>query len=250
MQQNTMMSLRNHTGLQMSPRHAQQMLDAQRDFRPATTDPGAADALRTDYYAEAEPLGTIPAPGTARGMAKAGMQVLSGKRPQLLIDKLGERLAFERAGTRLYDAMIRKCTSTMQVQTPAFSAPIDELRRIRDEEARHADLLVQAIEMLGGDPTAQTPGAALVGVEGMGLMQVINDPRTSPTQSLHALLTAELSDDAGWELLIEVAEHCQQTELAHRFQAARSEELRHADDVRRWHTQAVLSDATLGRTAH
>jgi hypothetical protein len=103
-------------------------------FRPESGDARAADQMRMDYLAEAQALG----------------------------------------GVRLYDAMIRKCEATMQVQTPAFSMPLAELQRIRDEEARHADMLVQAIDMLGADPTAQTPGAVLVGMEAAGLMQVLN----------------------------------------------------------------------------
>jgi len=250
MEQHTTMSLRNHTGLQMSPKHSQEMLDAQRSFRPESGDAGAADQMRMDYLAEAQALGTVPPPGTLRGVAKAGRQTLGGHRPQALIDKLGERLAFELGGVRLYDAMIRKCEATMQVQTPAFAMPLAELQRIRDEEARHADMLVQAIDMLGADPTAQTPGAVLVGMEAAGLMQVLNDPRTSPAQCLHALLTAELSDHAGWELLIELAGQLQQTELVQRFETAHAEEERHLADVRRWLVQATLADAELGGSTH
>ncbi|HEU4714863.1 MAG TPA: hypothetical protein VFS76_25100 [Pyrinomonadaceae bacterium] len=41
----------------------------------------------------------------------------------------------------------------------------------------------------------------------MGIMPVLTDPRSSMTQCLQVLLTAELTDNAGWEFLIELAEN-------------------------------------------
>ena len=38
-------------------------------------------------------------------MLKTALNKLVGVSPEVLIDKLGERLAFERTGTRLYDAL-------------------------------------------------------------------------------------------------------------------------------------------------
>ena len=61
------------------------------------------------------------------------------------------------------------------------------------------------MERLGGDPTAQTPCADVTAVASAGLLQAVRDPRTSVTQSLQALLTAELVDNASWELLYTLA---------------------------------------------
>lgn len=237
----TPMSLQNHTGLQMSPVHSAQLLEAQRGFHPPSADAHAADTIRLEYIREADALGSVPAPGTMRGIAKSGAQALTGMRPQELMDKLSERLAFERAGTRLYDAMIRKCEAA---EAPG-TITLEQLRYIRDEEAQHAGLLIQAIEMLGGDPTAQTPGAVATGIEGAGLMQLICDPRTTPTQCLHALLIAELADGASWEVLIELAEQSKQTELVVRFGQALQSENEHAERVSAAYRAAVLRDAQL-----
>ncbi len=49
-----------------------------------------------------------------------------------------------------------------------------------------------------------------------GLPAVLTDPRTNLIQCLDALLVAELTDNAGWEMLIELAQGLKQTELAHR----------------------------------
>jgi hypothetical protein len=62
---------------------------------------------------------------------------------------------------------------------------------------RHFELVRCTIEMMGCDPTAQTPCADLVGVETLGLVQVLTDPRTTVAQCMNAILTAELADNAG-----------------------------------------------------
>ena len=95
-------------------------------------------------------------------------------------------------------------------------------------------LLAEALEKLGADPTAMTPCADLTGVTGMGLVQVLTDPRTTLTQALDAILIAELTDVDAWAVLIDLAE---------RFRQAAAEEEVHLERVRGW----VLL-ATLGQT--
>jgi hypothetical protein len=65
-----------------------------------------------------------------KGVAKTGMQKLTGKKPEVLIDKLGARLAFERTGTRLYDALLGKC---LVRRDEVKGLPIELLREFRDE---------------------------------------------------------------------------------------------------------------------
>jgi hypothetical protein len=156
----------------------------------------------------------------------------------LLLDKLGERLAFERSGTRLYDALIGKC------KTAGANIPPMELQHIRDEEAMHFALCGAAIQSLGGDPTEQTPCADVAGVEGMGLMQVLTDPKTTVAQALHAILIAELTDNAAWEELIELTQQAQAdgegTDLVARFTKAQENEAEHLEKVRGWYRAATL----------
>jgi bacterioferritin (cytochrome b1) len=199
--------------------------------------------VRNLYISEAEPLGTVPAPGTAKGVLKTGAQMLTGKRPQVLIDKLAERLAFERGGARLYDGVIAKCTS---VGTGAEGISIDALREIREEEVAHFELLTECLELLGADPTAQTPSADAVGVETMGLLQLVSDPRSSVAHSLHAALNAELSDVAGWAILIALADEFGQKDIANRFRKAEETETRHLARVRSWYERLTLDAAKLG----
>jgi hypothetical protein len=79
-----------------------------------------------------------------------------------------------------------------------------------------------------------TPSADVAGVEASGIIQVLTDPRTTLTQCLGALLTAELADNDGWKILIAMAEAAGQDELAQRFTGALAEEDHHLASVRAW----------------
>jgi rubrerythrin len=230
----------NRTGVQMSPFDTGAMQSGMpASMKPATPgDDTALADMRSTYIEHADPVGSVPVPGTVRGAITTGVSMLTGNHPYLLLDKLGERLAFERTGTRLYDALITKFDSTQDQTT---SMTLADLHKIRQDEARHFAIIADAIETLGGDPTSQTPCADLAGVESMGLMQVVTDPRTTIAQSLHAILIGELADNAGWEMLIALAEDQNQNAMITEFSVALDEERVHLQQVQRW-----LEEATLG----
>lgn len=228
----------NKTGIQMSPFDTSAM-----QSHPSSTlsrtpgDESAIVEMRSKYIDKADPIGSVPMPATVTGAVSAGVSMMTGNSPQVLLDKLGERLAFERGGTRLYDALITKCEA---MQDDTSSMNIDELRKIRDDEARHFSIVADAIESLGGDPTAQTPSADLAGVESMGLIQVVTDPRTTVAQSLHAVLAAELVDKAGWEMLIALAENQNHNAMISEFSIALDEERDHLQTIQSWYEEAIL----------
>ncbi len=196
--------------------------------------------MRSSYIENAEPVGSMPPPATLKGAAKAGAKLMKGDRPQLFLDKLGERLAFERSGTRLYDAFIAKCRTQ---PTPGIED--EELVHIRNEEAKHFALIGECIEFLGGDPTAQTPCADVSGVASAGLMQVITDPKTTVAQSLSALLVAELTDNAAWEDLIALARKMGHDDMAAQFEDALQHEADHLATVRKWHEVLLMAESDL-----
>jgi hypothetical protein len=201
-----------------------------------------AAAMRGQYVDEAERIGSVPIPGTVKGALSTMMDKLTGDRPEVLIDKLGERLAFERTGTRLYEAMLTKC---MRLETAEVDPDMMlTLQRIRDEEAEHMALVNSAMRAIGADPTAMTPCADVAAVATMGVLQVMNDPRTSLPQCLNALLIAELTDNAGWELLIKLARASGHTDLATSFGRALAEEEQHMMTVKGWLQRAVVTEAT------
>lgn len=230
----------NKTGVQMSPKEIEKMMKGMPQVAPGDGDGSAIAAVRTTYIAEAEPVGTVPPPGTIKGAAKTGMQKLVGRHPEVFIDKLGERLAFERGGVRLYDAMLIKYQATPE-KLAGMTA--DQLMHFRDEEARHFKLVADALEKLGADPTAQTPDADVTGVLSQGPMQVMDDPRTTIAQSLNALLVAELADYDGWDLLIKLADDMGQSDMASDFRQALQEEEEHVSHVRQWLEESVRSEA-------
>lgn len=235
----------NRTGAATAGDGVRAMLEANERWAPAQPpDTVLSDATRSLYVIESEVLGSIPVPATIQGVLKTGFDKLLGKHPDLLLDKIGERIAFERSGTRLYDALILKFETLISeggdvsmVSTSLDTAYEDTatiLRRIRDEEHEHFLMLSHVMRSLGGDPTAQTPCADVAAMASMGLMQVVTDPRTTFAQSLQGVLIAELADNAGWELLISLAQEAGETEIAQRFESALVEEEQHLVVVKDW----------------
>lgn len=222
---------KNRTGLKASPIDAGEMLEMhgyQLDVgRPAVT----VEQLRASYMKDEATVGSVPPPTSVKGMVGATAQALAGHRMHVLLDKLAERAAFERSGVRLYDAMLVKA---QRLDRLPGDMTLEALQQIRDDEAAHFALLCESIERLGGDSTSMTPCADVAGVQGLGLLQAMNDPRTTLAQSLQTLLAAELIDNASWELLIGLAESFGQDTLALEFGNALANETRHEARVRAW----------------
>jgi rubrerythrin len=231
----------NRTGIGTSPidsRRTQQ--GAEQAHTRGPLDGEVLIAERIQWARGADPLGTVPPPATLKGVMKVAIEKLEGHKPTVFIDKLGERLAFERTGTRLYEAAMAKVAAAdAHPGGPARS----DLELIRDAEHRHFAMLRDALLQLGADPTVMTPGADLVAVAGFGWVQAITDPRTTLNQCLDILLIAELADHGGWELLIGLAEHLEFEDLAHQFHAALVEEEQHVMRVRNWITTALYGEA-------
>jgi rubrerythrin len=244
----------NLTGAALAPQAMQDMLAAADELSPFTSvDVTDIETRKLQFIAEAEAVGSVPMPPTAKGVLKAGVAKIVGGQPTILIDKLGERLAYERTGTRLYEALILKFRATQEITPEPLSAVVrtngggqaqesaaQTLERIRAEELAHFNMLCEAIEKLGGDPTAQTPCADVIAVASSGFMQVLNDPRTTLAQCLNAMLAVELADNAGWELLASLAQGAGQAELAQRFAGALAEEQRHATIIKAWLTEILV----------
>jgi hypothetical protein len=237
----------NRTGAQRSPIDAERMQQAADALEPQSdTTTGIAD-VRLSYSADGEDadrgLGSVPPPLTLSGAVQTGVDMITGNRPQVLIDKLGERIAFERGGVRLYDGLLVKAAAAPGGLLT--EADIELMREFRQQESQHHALVVGAVRDLGGDPTAQTPCADLVGVESLGLVQAMNDPRTSLQQCVHVMMDAELLDNAGWELLIELAREAGHTAIAGRFEVALQQEQRHLTQLRSWVQAMTRHDASL-----
>src|SRR3569832_1751142 len=102
MQQKREMGM-NRNGERMSPALSEEMVKCAEQC--GYTSPGVEHALvqiRGDGQPR-PPMGSPPPPASVKGMARAGLEAVKGNKASVLLDKLGERLAFERTGTRLYE---------------------------------------------------------------------------------------------------------------------------------------------------
>ncbi|MDB4962759.1 MAG: hypothetical protein JWP01_2758 [Myxococcales bacterium] len=238
----------NRTGIATSPIDSQRTIKAAKAAGAGPSPAHNGHALEVERIArsrDAGPVGTVPPPATVKGMAKTLVERLQGHKPTVFIDKLGERLAFERTGTRLYEALLAK----FEVAEVHAGGPTRaELEKIRDDEHRHVGILRDAMLHIGADPTAMTPGADVVGVAGLGWIQVLTDPRTTLTQCLDVILIAELADGDGWMLLTSLADALDFDDLSKQFQAALVEEEEHLMLVRGWIAAALLGQAGVAPT--
>jgi hypothetical protein len=249
----------NRTGTALARNEVELMLEAVENFSPpATASTLSLDVARQAYITEADSVGSIPPPNGAVESASAkGKQQIAAPVVAVFLDKLGERLAFERTGVRLYDALISKYLALYNLSgeqssgdganggeavAPRGKAALDTLRKIRDDELRHFQLLAGCMEQMGGDPTAQTPCADVTATASAGIMQAITDPRTTFAQCLNTILTVELTDNAAWELLSELAVKAGRKDVAKQFEAALADEAEHLQIVRSWLEELLTND--------
>ena len=227
----------NRTGIQTSPELAEEAIEGAANATPSSEGgPEEIAESRGEYIAEGFPIGSLPTmPASEAGEAddeEAGLAVL--------LDKLSERLAFERTGTRLYEALLNKCEMFGEEEP---GPTLEDIQHIGRQELEHFLLLNETITELGGDPTVQSPSADVAAVASLGITQVLTDPRSSMSQCLQAILTAELTDNAGWELLIKLADNLGYTDMAAEFQTALEHEEEHLQNVRNWLSECVLDSA-------
>lgn len=233
----------NRTGVDISPIRGKQMQSGVQEYPPSGGRGNNLNGVKRTYIEEASRLGSVPLPGTAKGALKSMMEKFAGNQPATFINKLGERLAYERTGTRVYDSLMIKCEVARETGVTPVDIRLDRIKTFRDQEMHHFHLLADSIENLGADPTAETPDADVSGVAGSGMMKVVTDPRTTVPQCLEAMLALELTDNAAWELLIKLALDLGQDDMADKFQDALAEEQVHLQEIRSWYEQSVRTQA-------
>jgi bacterioferritin (cytochrome b1) len=157
------------------------------------------------------------------------MQTLVAKNRARVLDLLNERLTFERAGVKLYDTVLAKLRASGRAEAQRMLATLEEHR---NEEKEHEEWLEQQIRSLGGDAHAKTEMSELVERESAGILEVVEQD-TDLSHLLHALLTAERADNAGWDLLVELADEANDTEARRQFRKRLHEEEEHLIFMRR-----------------
>jgi bacterioferritin (cytochrome b1) len=157
------------------------------------------------------------------------MHVLAATKPDEVIDILSERLAFERTAVRLYDRILAWLRSSADTQVQRM---LGEMQTHREEEKEHEEWLEAQIRALGGTAHEETERSKLVTRESQGLEEVVmNDGELS--HLLHALLAVELVDNAGWDLLVQVADEAGDRDAKRDFKRRLHEEEDHLIFVRK-----------------
>lgn len=166
------------------------------------------------------------------------MEKLARHNAALVLDVLSGRLAFERTGVTLYDAVIQKIERAGE---PRYHVLIDQLRHNRNEEKEHEEWLEAQIRALGGSAHETTTMSQLELEESTGIKSVIVDGHQKVLHLLHALLAAELADNAGWDLLVKLADDTGDTAAKAQFAKRLAEEVKHLAFIR----EAVVRAAEL-----
>ena len=147
-----------------------------------------------------------------------------------VIDLLTARLAFERTGVKLYDAIIAKIEASGDENVERM---LDRMHEHRDQEKEHEEWLEKQIRALGGDIHGKSEMSELEGRESQGIEDVILDGDNDIAHLFHALLTAELADNAGWELLVTLAEEAGDRTAERAFRRRLHDEEEHLSFVRK-----------------
>jgi bacterioferritin (cytochrome b1) len=166
------------------------------------------------------------------------MRKLAAKTPEMLVDLLQERLTFERTSVRLYDRVLALMASSGE---PQIHAMLDTMQAHRDEEAEHQTWLEEQIRALGGDVNGETELSRLVTQEARGIEQVILSQAPQLPHLFHALMAAELVDNAGWDLLVSLAEDADDDEALDTFGIRLAEEEDHLEFLRQTLTRYAES---------
>lgn len=231
----------NRTGMATSPLQSARAMEVPELSQPSSEGDAQGIAMaRVEMAKISEPMGTMPPPASLKEAAVTAGKMLTGKMATVFVDKLGERLAFERSGVRLYDAAISKFDAYGSWE----GGPTREaLMRIRQDEQRHFQMLAEVIATLGSDPTAVTPSANVHAVASLGIMQVCTDPRATLQQTMEAISIVELADNDCWENLVDLASAMGRDDLAAMFGEAIANEQEHLLNIRKWLAEAISRDA-------
>jgi ferritin-like protein len=130
------------------------------------------------------------------------MKTLAKRHPERLLDLLNERLTFERMSVKLYDMIL---TRMKRSKDRPILGMVGQMTKQRDEVKEHEEWLEDRVRELGSDAHTMTESAELVDRESRGLLEVVMSVEELP-QLFHALLAAELVDDTGWKLLLQLAD--------------------------------------------
>ncbi|HET9754713.1 MAG TPA: ferritin-like domain-containing protein [Myxococcales bacterium] len=162
-----------------------------------------------------------------------------------VVDLLNERLAFERTGVRLYDTLLARLQVSAE---PDLKALVGQVQEQRDQEKEHEEWLEEQIRALGGTTHGLSEHAVLAQAESEGVERVMRRDDSIP-HDFHALLTAELADNAGWDLLMQLADELGDSKAKKEFKKRLHEEEKHLLFVRKTLLELTRKDLSSPQVA-
>lgn len=158
------------------------------------------------------------------------MHKLATINKERVLDVLLERLWFERAGVQLYDAILRRVQQSADDQVRKM---LPQLEEYREEEKEHEEWLEEQVRSIGGDAHAKSDRARLVEEEAAGIEKIVMNPTAELSHCFHALLLAELADNAGWDLLVQLADEADDSDARKQLKKRLHQEEEHLLFVRK-----------------
>ncbi|HZU85467.1 MAG TPA: hypothetical protein VE987_21195 [Polyangiaceae bacterium] len=158
------------------------------------------------------------------------MKVLVRKNRDKVLDLLTARLAYERAGVKLYDRILEKMRASSNDDVMRMER---KMTQHRNEEKEHEEWLEEQIRAAGGDAHAESEMSRLEETEASGVEKIVLGDDAPLPRMFHALLVAELGDNAGWDLLVKLADEAGDYDAKRSFKRRLHEEEDHLVFVRR-----------------
>jgi len=155
-----------------------------------------------------------------------------------MIGLLGERLSSARAAVQLYQAALE----AMKARGGPYQSVRAHLRLIHEEKKAHVEWLEEKLRALGAG-VEQAPAGPVAVIEVIAVLSEAADP----ARLFESLLTAEVYDNGGWEMLLDLAVRSADDEMAEEIRQLLREEQEHFLFVGRMvarYTRGVALDET------
>ncbi|RYZ37699.1 MAG: hypothetical protein EOO72_10345 [Myxococcaceae bacterium] len=179
------------------------------------------------------------APSALRKRMSGALQSLKGAKTALFVDRLCERLSFEKTSSRLYASLLLK-THALGTYTGGPSS--ERLLELHNQELEHQALVREGLLRFGIPTSLRTPSGDVADSQSRALIQAVDAPGTSLLEALRATLVSELINNAGWAVLVDLAAELGPSDLEQSFREVLLAESRHLTEVTVWVTNGTYTD--------
>ncbi|NRD53038.1 ferritin-like domain-containing protein [Corallococcus exiguus] len=220
-----------HTAAQLTAEELEQVAREEPPRDSALPPSGSAVRfLRVHLMRIAGHLGELQPPDF-RELVGQALQTAEGPTPLLFVAQLRERLAFERTSSRLYAGLLVKTHALGSY--PGGPTP-ERLVELHNQELDHLNLIRECIYRLGVDASQLTAQGDGADPRPHGLLRAVDDPCATLPDALRAVLIAEILNNAGWAMLVDLAQELGPPDLVDAFREVLREETLHLEEVTTW----------------